>query len=116
MTYNLRKLLSISTQLSYEACQIIHKTLSDSSYKSFMKGEDDPVTDVFWVWLRLIGKYNLWWLLVSGNIFQTYLSSEKKPSSSKEQFSTTTTNFIKTFSPPIQKSSSNSSFKNHVYG
>ena len=46
MTYNLRKLLSISTQLSYEACQIIHQTLSDHSYKSFMKGEDDPVTDV----------------------------------------------------------------------
>jgi hypothetical protein len=45
-TLNLRKLVSISTQLSYEACNIIKQSLTDTSCKKYMKGEDDPVTDV----------------------------------------------------------------------
>jgi len=47
MTLNLRKLISISTQLSFEACQIIKQSIGDQTCKQYMKGEDDPVTDVF---------------------------------------------------------------------
>ena len=56
MTLNLRKLLSISAQLSFEACTIIRKNLEQHSYKKYMKGEDDPVTDVIHFPSRLTTK------------------------------------------------------------
>jgi len=46
MTLNLRKLLSISTQLTFEACRIIHDSWTNHTYQSFFKGPDDLVTDV----------------------------------------------------------------------
>lgn len=46
MALNLRQLISISAQLSFEACQVIHQTVTQQSFKIIMKGEDNPVTDV----------------------------------------------------------------------
>ena len=46
MTLNLRKLVSVSSQLAFEGCRVIHESLTTKSYKAYLKGVDDHVTDV----------------------------------------------------------------------
>jgi hypothetical protein len=46
MSLKIQKLLSVSVQLSIEACNIIKQSFNNESVHKFKKGEDDFVTDV----------------------------------------------------------------------
>jgi len=46
MSLQIQKLLSVSVQLSLEACNIIKQSVNNESVHKFKKGEDDFVTDV----------------------------------------------------------------------
>ncbi len=83
MTLNLRKLLSVSTQLSFEACNIIRQNIQDHSYKQYMKGEDDPVTDVLALLFRPISKYSPWSLRDSKCTFLSSKSSGRRVKTTK---------------------------------
>ena len=89
MSLNLKKLLSVSTQLSLEACQVIRHSLIERSFKLYMKGDDDPVTDVPTTTPRLITRYSQCLFEGSKCTSPTSTSSEKSPRTSKAQSTTT---------------------------
>lgn len=43
---NAHKFFSLSLKLGIEACQIIRDSYMNKSVKQFMKGKNDPVTEV----------------------------------------------------------------------
>lgn len=43
---NASKFLSVSLKLGLEACQIIKDSYMNKNVKQFMKGKNDPVTEV----------------------------------------------------------------------
>ena len=58
MSLKIQKLLSVSVQLSIEACNIIKQSFNNESVHKFKKGEDDFVTDVMLISIFIGGVLN----------------------------------------------------------
>lgn len=56
---NAKNLLTVGIKLAKEACKIVKDSYMNKNVKHFMKGKDDPVTEVFLILIRLIIKYKL---------------------------------------------------------
>lgn len=96
MSLCLRKLISVSTQLTLEGCRIIHDNLKHNSYTSYMKGEDNPVTSVPQSSHRQTTKSSPCLLKDSKCTSQTSKSSERKPKSIRGISNTTIINSTST--------------------